>query len=379
MLKLKKDEDRRKPLEEEQARKEDEKKRKTEDVSGLLQIDPIEIEIGVSLIPLVDVGQGGDLLDRIKMIRRSAVMDLGLIVPPVRIRDNMQINHNEYAILVKGFEVGRAKLMTDHFLAMNMGNIKEKIEGIEVSDPVFGTPALWISEKFRESAEMAGYMVVDPPSIIATHLTEAIKLHAHEILGKEELKEILKNVGKNYPLLVEELEATDLYKQGTVLRVLQNLLREGITIRNMVPIIETILDKGRVSQTISAEFLAEFCRIALSPVICKKHLHPDGTLPAITIDTGLEDLFRSHIQGNDYIGQHIVLDTATRNKVFESATKIINSLVEKDVFSFVVLVPFDIRRHVKKLFDHVLRNVSVLSIEEVTPGVKIKHLGVIEP
>ncbi|MDD5090193.1 MAG: flagellar biosynthesis protein FlhA [Candidatus Wallbacteria bacterium] len=377
-LKMKKDEDARRPLDAEVARKEEEKKKKTEDVSALLQIDPMELEIGYSLIPLVDTDQGGDLLDRIKMIRRQMVIELGLIVPPVRIRDNMQIEPNEYTFHIKGFEVGRGKLITDHYLAMNMEGVEEKIEGQAVRDPVFGLPALWISEKHRATAEVAGYTVVDPPTVVATHLTEIIKRHAHDILGQEELKEIMKNVEKNYPLLVQEVQNQPFFKEGTLLRVLQNLLREGVSIRNMVPTLETCLEKSKLLDRVTPDLLTEFCRAALAQSISRKYLQPDGSMSVMTIDPRLEDLFRRSVQGSEVTGRYISLDAETSEKLFNAIKDLVNSAADRRVFTPVFMTAPDIRACVKRLMERVSREIVVISFNEIIPETRISSVGVLE-
>lgn len=207
--------------------------RKPENVISLLQVDPIELEFGYGIIPLADVNQGGDLLDRVVMIRRQLALELGMIVPIIRLRDNIQLSPSQYVIKIKGVEVSSGELMMDHFMAMNPGTAEEEIDGIPTAEPAFGLPAIWITESQRDRAEMLGYTVVDPPSIIATHMTEVIKKHAHELLGRQDVQTLLDNVKNSYPAIVEELVPKQL-SLGEVQKVLANLLREGVSIRDMV-------------------------------------------------------------------------------------------------------------------------------------------------
>ncbi|NMA34505.1 MAG: flagellar biosynthesis protein FlhA, partial [Clostridiaceae bacterium] len=211
--------------------------RKPENVVSLLQVDPIEVEFGYGIIPLADVNQGGDLLDRVVMIRRQLALELGMIVPIIRLRDNIQLAPNEYQIKVKGVDVARGELMLDRYMAMDPGLAEEEIDGIKTTEPAFGLPATWITEDQRDRAEMLGYTVVDPPSVIATHLTEVIKKYAHELTGRQEVQALLDNVKQNYPVIVEEL-IPKLMTVGEIQKVLANLLKEGVSIRDMVTILE---------------------------------------------------------------------------------------------------------------------------------------------
>jgi flagellar biosynthesis protein FlhA len=222
--------------------------RKPENVVSLLQVDPIELEFGYAVIPLADKNQGGDLLDRVVMIRRQLALELGVIVPIIRLRDNIQLLPNQYVIKIKGVEVARGELMLDHFMAMNPGTADEAIDGIPTMEPAFGLPALWISEKVRDKAEMMGYTVVDPPSIVATHMTEIVRRHIHELLSRQDVQTLVDNVKSNYPAVVEEL-IPKLLTLGEIQKVLANLLREGVSIRDMVTILETLADYAPVHAT----------------------------------------------------------------------------------------------------------------------------------
>jgi len=237
-----------------QEEQENEEVRKPENVISLLQVDPMELEIGYSLIPLVDISQGGDLLDRIVMIRRQCALELGIVVPTIRIRDNIQLKPNVYVIKLKGIEIARGDLLLDHYLAMNPGTAYEDIQGIATVEPAFGLPALWIQENNREHAELSGYTVVDPVSVLATHLTEVIKSHAYEIIGRQEVQTLIEAVKQNYPAVVDELIPAIL-SVGDIQKVLANLLRERISIRDMVTILETLADYGANFDGICSSFL----------------------------------------------------------------------------------------------------------------------------
>jgi len=254
--------------------------RKPENVVNLLQVDPIELEFGYGIIPLADVNQGGDLLDRVVMIRRQLALELGMIVPIIRLRDNIQLNPNEYVIKIKGVEVAGGELMLDHYLAMSPGFVEEEIEGIKTTEPAFGLPAVWITEAQRDKAEMLGYTVVDPPSIIATHLTEVIKAHAHELTGRQEVQTIIDKVKENYPAIVEEL-VPKVMTIGEIQKVIANLLKEGVSVRDIVTILETLADYAPITH--DTDMLTEYVRQALGRAISKKFIR-DKKSTVITLD-----------------------------------------------------------------------------------------------
>ncbi|MBV8150441.1 MAG: flagellar biosynthesis protein FlhA, partial [Candidatus Eremiobacteraeota bacterium] len=263
-----------------------------ESVVPLLSYDPMELEIGFGLIPLVDVAQGGDLLERITMIRRHAARELGIVVPPIRVRDNLQLKPSTYVIKIYGLEVARAEVMVSRLLAMNPGTATTAIEGIPPTEPAFNLPALWIPESGRGDAEMAGYTVIDPTSVIATHLTEVIKAHAPDLLGRQETSSLLDNVKQHYPVVIEEL-IPNLLTVGEVQRVLQNLLRERIPVRNLLLILESLADAARQSKDI--DFLTERVRTALARHTCAEYAE-DGLLSVITVDPRLETLLAEAVR-----------------------------------------------------------------------------------
>ncbi len=281
---------------EKEAQREAEEAKKPERVSALLKLDAIELEIGYSLIPLVDANQGGDLLDRITMIRRQIAIELGLVVPPIRIRDNMQLGPNAYVIKIKGIEVGRGELMPGHYLAMESGPVSKRVSGIETREPAFGLPALWIPEEAKEEAELAGYTVVDSPSIIATHLTEIIRSNAAELLGRQDVKKLLDELKEDHAALVDEV-VPELLTVGEVQRVLQNLLREGVPIRDLVTILETLGDFAWATK--DQIFLTEKVREALARQISKQYTNDQGYIPVITLDPAWEQEIADALQHTD--------------------------------------------------------------------------------
>ncbi|MGI5850672.1 MAG: flagellar biosynthesis protein FlhA, partial [Caldicoprobacterales bacterium] len=271
-------------VEEDMIQQELEDIRKPENVANLLSLDPIELEFGYGIIPLADVNQGGDLLDRVVMIRRQMALELGLIVPVVRLRDNIQLDPNEYVIKIKGTVIARGQVMADRFLAMDPGIAEGEIEGIDTLEPAFGLPAKWIEEDHRERAEFMGYTVVDAPSIIATHLTEVIKQYGHELLGRQEVQSLLDNLRERNPVLVDEV-VPKLLSLGELQKVLANLIRESVSIRDMVTILETLADYASIVR--DPDLLTEYVRQALSRTITQRFI-PDNKGQVITLDSQLE-------------------------------------------------------------------------------------------
>ncbi|MGL4369180.1 MAG: flagellar biosynthesis protein FlhA, partial [Spirochaetota bacterium] len=267
------------------------REKKPESVMPLVGVDPLEVEIGYSLIPLVDPEQGGTLLDRITNIRRMSAINMGLIVPPIRIRDNMELDSNQYSILIKGVEVGVGMLQTGKLMAMDSGEVTEKIEGTEFTEPAFGLTAIWIDAEKRDVAERRGYTVVDSPTIIATHLTEIIKAHAAEILGRQEVQQLIDNIKADYPAVVDDLLGSKRLSLGSIQKVLQNLLRERISIRNMVSIMETLANYSE--HTVDPNMLTEYVRAALARQICRDYAGQGNTLSVITVDPEIESIIRS--------------------------------------------------------------------------------------
>jgi len=356
----------------EEAAKAAEEAKKPENVASLLHVDPMEIEIGYSLIPLVDPRQGGDLLDRVTMIRRQCALELGLIVPPIRIRDNMQLKPNAYSIKIRGVEVARNDILVECYLAMNPGNVTEKLAGRETIEPAFGLPATWITEDQREKAETAGYTVVDPPSVVATHLSEVIKRDAAQILGREELKTILDTVKQTNPTVVDEL-VPHLLPAGDLQEILQNLLNEGVSIRNMATIMETLAKYGRMTKDI--EILTEYARQSLSRFICRQYKTSEGFIPVITLNPRLEEMIAESVQKTE-TGGFAALDPGVTQKLFQSLNKELKKVADMG-YQGVVLCSPKIRPYFKKLTMRVAPTLVVLSYSEISPDTEIHRVGTV--
>ncbi|HTV73734.1 MAG TPA: flagellar biosynthesis protein FlhA [Candidatus Acidoferrales bacterium] len=339
-----------------------------ESVVPLLSYDPMELEIGFGLIPLVDVNQGGDLLERITLIRRHAARDLGIAVPPIRVRDNLQLRPNSYLVKIYGLEVAQAEVMVSRLLAMNPGTATSPIDGIPTTEPAFGLPALWIGENSRAEAEMAGYTVIDPTSVIATHLTELIKSHAPDLLGRQETSALLDNIKSHYPVVVDEL-VPGLLTVGEVQRVLQNLLRERIPIRNLVMILETLADAARVSKDV--DYLTEKVRAALARHISAEYAE-DGLLSVITVDARLESLLSEAVRrGEDAFA---LLDPNTVSRIYTSLTRQI-ALAQNAGLQPIVLCSPSVRLALKRLTERAAPQLVVLSYSEIAPGLKVESIG----
>jgi len=339
-----------------------------ESVVPLLSYDPMELEIGFGLIPLVDVSQGGDLLERITMIRRHAARELGIVVPPIRVRDNLQLKPSTYVVKIYGLEVTRAEVMVSRLLAMNPGTASGTIDGIPTTEPAFGLPALWVAESARGDAEMAGYTVIDPTSVIATHLTEIIKTHSPDLLGRQETSALLDNVKQHYPVVVEEL-IPNLLTVGEVQRVLQNLLRERIPIRNLLLILENLADGARASKDI--DYLTERVRAAMARHICAEYAE-NGLLSVITVDPRLETLLGEAVRrGED---AYALLDPGTVAKIYASLTKRISDAQQGGLHPIVLTSP-GTRLALKRLTERAAPSLVVLSYSEIAPGLRVESIG----
>lgn len=345
--------------------------RKPENVVSLLQIDPIELEFGYGIIPLADVNQGGDLLDRVVMIRRQLAVELGMIVPIIRLRDNIQLAPNEYQIKIKGVEVARGELMLDNYMAMNSGMVEEEIDGIKTTEPAFEMPAIWITEAQRDRAEMLGYTVVDSPSIIATHLTEIIKRYAHELTGRQEVQTLLDNTRQNYPVVVDEL-IPKVMTVGEVQKVLANLLKEGVSIRDMVTILETLADYAPITH--DTDMLTEYVRQALGRAISKKFF-TDQKSSVITLDPKLEQIIMDSLQKTE-TGSYLTLEPSLTNTILGSLSKQVQKLVQLGQQPIVLSSPV-VRIYFKKLADQAIPGLVVLSYNELDPSLEIQSVGVV--
>ena len=342
-----------------------------DDMERLLAIDILALEMGYGLIPLVDEEQGGDLLERIKSIRRQFAQDMGVIVPPLHVRDNLQMGPSEYSILIKGVEAARGELMMGHLLAMNPGDAKHEVKGIPTTEPAFGLPAIWIPESEREAAQIAGYTVVDLSAVVATHIAEIIRQNADELLGRQEVQKLLDTLAKAYPKAVEE--ANNACPLGVVQKVLQSLVREKVPIRDLLTIVEALADYGPFTK--DPEILTEYVRQKLGKVIIKPLLRADGTLPVITMDLSIEEQIKKGVQQTEH-GSFLALDAASVQRIIQTIKKGVEEAVGMG-YQAVILTSPNIRRHLKKLIDRFAPNVSVLSHTEVQGNVKLESITVI--
>ncbi|MBU6429427.1 MAG: FHIPEP family type III secretion protein, partial [Cyanobacteria bacterium REEB65] len=344
-----------------------------ENVMGLLKIDPMELEIGYRLIPLVDAAQGGDLLERVTMIRRQVALKLGLVLPPIRVRDNLQLKPKDYRINLRGIEIARGDVQMDHYLAMNSGMASEDIEGIPTTEPVFGLPAFWITEDNKERAEMLGYTVFDISSVIATHLMEVIKAHAPEILTRGDTQQLLDNVKQDHEALVTAV-VPELLHVSDVQKVLQNLLRDRVTIRDLVPILESLEVNARITKDIDT--LTEYARLALARAICKSNLAADNSLPVLTLHPQLEQALSNSIQQTDQ-GAFVSLEPGVASRVIQSLQEEIEKQAAQGVQP-VVLTSSKVRLVFRRLIERKLPNLQVMSYNEVVPpNTEVRSRGVI--
>ncbi|MDR6552802.1 flagellar biosynthesis protein FlhA [Paenibacillus qinlingensis] len=346
--------------------------RSPESVISLLQVDPIEFEFGYGLIPLADTQQGGDLLDRIILIRRQCALELGVVVPVIRIRDNIQLRPNEYIIKIKGNTVSRGELLLNHYLAMSPGFDDDSISGIETTEPAFGLPAIWIDEMNKEKAELSGYTVVDPPSVVATHLTEIIKKHIHELLGRQETKALVDNVRESFPALVDDLIPSVL-TVGDIQKVLAKLLREKISVRDLVTILETLADYG--TYTKDPEILTEYVRQSLSRQITQQFTSQGDSLKVITVGPSVEKKIAESVQQSDQ-GSYLALDPSSSQIIYHRVTEQVTKLIQSGQQPVILTSP-TIRMYVRQLLERTLQDIPVLSYSELEPSVEIQSMGVV--
>ncbi len=348
-----------------------EETRKPENVVSLLSVDPIELEFGYGIIPLADASQGGDLLDRVVMIRRQCAMELGMIVPVIRLRDNIQFAASEYMIKIKGNEVARGEIMLDHFLAMNPGDAAEDIGGIDTVEPAFGLSAKWVRENDRERAELLGYTIVDPPSVIATHLTEVVRKHAHELLGRQQVQVLIDNLRQSQPSLVDEV-VPKLFSLGEVQKVLAALLQEGISIRDMGSIVETMGDYGNITR--DPEMLTEYVRQSLKRAISNRFA-PNGQIHVLTLDPGLEHTILNNVRQTEH-GSYVSMESDTIQKMFDSLRAGVERMASLGLPPIVLTAPV-VRYHFKKMVDGLAPDLVVLSYNELEQAVDIQADGVV--
>ena len=346
--------------------------RRHENVNALLQLDPIELEFGYGIIPLADVNQGGDLLDRVVMIRRQIALELGAVVPIIRLRDNIQLNPNQYIIKIKGIQISEGEILFDHYMAMNPGYVEEEITGIPTFEPSFHLPAIWITEAQRERAESMGYTVVDPPSIIATHLTEIIKSHLDELLTRQDVQNLINNVKENNTTLVDEL-VPKLLGAGEIQKVLQNLLSEGVSIRDLVTIFETLADYAATTR--DTDVLTEYVRQRLKRAISNTYFSDGEMTTVVTLDPRIEQDIMNSVKQTEQ-GAYITLDPAVTKKILNSVETEMKKLENQGKAPIIITSPI-VRMYFKKLTKDYFKDLIVVSYNEIESNVELQSIGVV--
>ena len=346
--------------------------RRPENVNSLLQVDPIELEFGYGIIPLADVNQGGDLLDRVVMIRRQIALELGTVVPIIRLRDNIQLNPNQYIIKIKGIQVSGGEILFDHYMAMNPGFVEEEISGIPTFEPSFHLPALWITESQRERAESVGYTVVDPPSIIATHLTEIIRQYLADLLTRQDVQNLINNVKETNPSLVDEL-VPKLLGLGDVQKVLQNLLKEGISVRDLVTIFETLADHAAATR--DTDILTEYVRQSLKRAISNKYFPLNETTSVVTLDPGLEQEIMGSVKQTEQ-GAYLTLDPEKTKTIMASVEAEVGKLEKLGKNPIIITSPI-VRMYFKRLTEDYFKDLVVVSYNEIDTNVELQSVGMV--
>lgn len=346
--------------------------RKPENVVSLLQVDSIELEFGYGIIPLADANQGGDLLDRVVMIRRHIALELGTVVPMIRLRDNIQLNPNQYIIKIKGIQVSDGEILFDHYMAMNPGYVEEEITGIPTFEPSFHLPAVWITESQRERAESLGYTVVDPPSIIATHLTEVIKSNLAELLTRQDVQNLVNNVKESNQTLIDEL-IPKLLNIGEVQKVLQNLLSEGISIRDLVTVFETLADHAAVTR--DTDVLTEYVRQSLKRAISRKYFPANETTSVVTLDPKTEQEIMSAVKQTEQ-GAYLTLTPEKTRAIMKSVEEQVNKLESLGKNPIVITSPI-VRAYFKRLTQDYFKDLVVVSYNEVESNVELQSVGMV--
>ncbi len=347
--------------------------KKSENVVELLQVEKMEMELGYALIPLVDAEQGGDLLDRIVMIRRQCAVELGFVVPPIRIRDNMQLKPNNYVIKIKGVEIAAGELVLDNYLTIGPGIENDtELPGIDTLEPAFTLPARWIDANDKEKAEMKGYTVVDPPSVLATHLTSVIKAHAFELLGRQEIQNTLNYIKEQNQAVVDEL-VPDLMSIGDIQRVMANLLKELVSIRDMVSILETLADYAKITR--DPDVLTEYVRQSLKRQISRQFAGDNNSLTVLTLDPVLEERLRESIQQSEF-GSYLAVDPETAQHLIDNLSIKQQELTARGITP-IVLCPPVMRIYFKRLIDRFISNLIVLSYNEIDTDIRVEVVGMV--
>lgn len=334
--------------------------------------DVLEMEVGYALIPLVDSDRKGELLERIRSLRKQLVLELGILIPPIHIRDNLQLNPNSYTVMLKGVEVTKGELMVNYFLAMDAGSVQGKVEGIPTTEPAFGLPAIWVTEDMKEQASLMGYTVVDPATVVTTHLMEIIRSHAHELIGRQELQGMLDQLSNSHPKLVEEV-VPNAMPLGSVLKVLQNLLKERVSIRDILSIMESLADHGPTTR--DSDHLTEFVRQKLSRAITKQYQDVNGEISVITLEPNVEELISKSVQGS-HDGVSLALDPSTARKILTSLKSTVEEMAGAGQHP-VVLCSAGIRVAFKKLADIVNPNLVALSYDEIAHNCTVKSIATV--
>ena len=345
----------------------------TERIETLSPVDILSLEVGYGLIPLVDADQDGQFLDRIKSLRRQIALETGVILPPVHIQDNMQLKPGEYSVLLKGNEVARGELMLNHHLAINPGMVGEDIDGIPTKEPTYGLPAYWIKEEEKEGAIAKGYTVVDLPTVLTTHLTDVIKRHGHELLGRQEVQKLLDDLKESHPKVVEEL-VPNLLPLGAVVKVLQNLLKEQVPIRDLLTILETLADWASATKDI--DMLTEYVRQSMARTISKQYQTAEGEIPLITLDQSVENIIAGAIQQTEQ-GGFLTMEPNVAQGIINGLARQLEQFSPLNIQP-VVLCSAQIRSHFKKLIDRFIPDLVVLSYNEILNNIKIQSLGTVE-
>ena len=346
--------------------------RRPENVTSLLQVDPIELEFGYGIIPLADVNQGGDLLDRVVMIRRQIALELGCVVPMIRLRDNIQLNPNQYVIKIKGVPVSEGEILFDHYMAMNPGYVEEEITGIPTFEPSFHLPAIWITESQRERAESMGYTVVDPPSIIATHLTEIVRKHLDELMTRQDVQNLINNVQEANQTLIGEL-VPKLLGVGEIQKVLQNLLSEGISIRDLITIFETLADYAPTTR--DTDVLTEYVRQSLKRAISGKYFPQNETTSVVTLDPKIEQEIMGAVKQTEQ-GAYLTLEPETTRAIISSVEEEVAKLENLGKNPIVITSPI-VRMYFKKLTEEYFKDLIVVSYNEIESNVELQSVGMV--
>lgn len=346
--------------------------RRPENVTSLLKVDAIELEFGYGIIPLADVNQGGDLLDRVVMIRRQIALELGCVVPMIRLRDNIQLNPNQYVIKIKGVPVSEGEILFDHYMAMNPGYVEEELTGIPTFEPSYHLPAIWITEAQRERAESLGYTVVDPPSIIATHLMEVITQNIYELLTRQDVQNLIDNVKDANETLINEL-VPKMLSVGEIQKVLQNLLQEGISIRDLITIFETLADYAPTTH--DTDILTEYVRQSLKRAISNKYFANKDMTSVITLDPKVEQEIMNSVKQTEQ-GAYLALDPEYSTKIMESLQEQTSKLEELGHTPIIITSPI-VRMYFKHLTREQFKNLQVLSYNEIDSDVELQSVGMV--